>query len=140
MKVVINSCFGGFGLSDEAENLYAKKSGFELFRYHQTKYDHRDGETLFEKVVKPEDGGMFSNTLTVDVGDSCVKYPEGSYWYSGNIERTDPILIEVINELGDKADGMCANLEIVDIPDGISWEIEEYDGNEHIAETHRTWS
>jgi hypothetical protein len=28
----------------------------------------------------------------------------------------------------------------VDIPDDVNWYIEEYDGNEHVAERHRTWS
>ena len=32
------------------------------------------------------------------------------------------------------------NLEIVEIPDGIAYEIEEYDGQEWIAEKHRRWS
>jgi hypothetical protein len=27
----------------------------------------------------------------------------------------------------------------VDIPDDVKWQIEEYDGNEWIAESHRTW-
>jgi hypothetical protein len=27
----------------------------------------------------------------------------------------------------------------VDIPDDVKWEIEEYDGNEWVAEVHRTW-
>jgi len=31
-------------------------------------------------------------------------------------------------------------LKIVDIPDGVEWEIEEYDGMEWVAEKHRTWS
>ena len=30
MKVVINRCFGGFGLSDEAIELYAEKKGIKL--------------------------------------------------------------------------------------------------------------
>jgi hypothetical protein len=42
--------------------------------------------------------------------------------------------------LGAEANGRYAQLKIVTIPDGIEWEIEEYDGNEHIAEQHRTWS
>lgn len=39
-----------------------------------------------------------------------------------------------------KADGKCAELKIIEIPDDIEWEIEEYDGWEHVAEKHRVWS
>lgn len=31
-------------------------------------------------------------------------------------------------------------LAIVEIPDDVKWHVDEYDGNEHIAEDHRTWS
>lgn len=102
--VVINQCYGGFGLSDEAEDLYAKKSGFQLFRYRQTKHGHDDG-----------------------------------YWWSRKLDRDDPVLVEVVRELGDRANGPFASLSVVSIPDGVSWEIDEYDGFEHVAETHRTW-
>ena len=36
--------------------------------------------------------------------------------------------------------GCCSRLKVVEIPDGIEWQIEEYDGKEWVAETHRTWS
>ena len=54
--------------------------------------------------------------------------------------RVDKDLIEVIESLGNKADGFCANLKVVEIPDGIDWEIDEYDGLEKINEAHRSWS
>jgi hypothetical protein len=28
---------------------------------------------------------------------------------------------------------------VVTIPDDVAWTIEEYDGNEWVAEVHRTW-
>lgn len=62
---------------------------------------------------------------------------------SGNdcyeIYRDDPNLVEVVEILGSEADGTHAQLKIVDIPDGINYTIEEYDGIEHVAEVHRTW-
>ena len=54
--------------------------------------------------------------------------------------RADPLLIQVIEELGEEANGNCAEIKIVEIPDGTQWKIEEYDGQEWIAEVHRTWS
>jgi len=56
------------------------------------------------------------------------------------IERDSPILIQVIEELKDEANGHCANLKVVEIPDDVDWTIEEYDGFEWVAEVHRTWS
>jgi hypothetical protein len=56
------------------------------------------------------------------------------------VERHDPRVIQVIEEMGDKADGPFAKLRIVEIPDGTDYEVSEYDGNEHIAEKHQTWS
>ena len=53
--------------------------------------------------------------------------------------RDDPILIQVVEELGETANGRCASLKIIEIPDDVEWTIGEYDGQEWIAEKHRTW-
>ena len=111
MKVVINRCWGGFGLSHEAVMRYAELKGFENFRF--------------------EEGKFFSN-----------------YYYIGNdlffsqygIERNDPVLIQVVEELGENANGKCAELVIIEIPDDICWEVEEYDGMERVVECHRSWA
>jgi hypothetical protein len=143
MEIVVNKCFGGFGLSVEAEELYAKKSGFKLYRYIQAKYKHRDGEDKYLKVKNDSlNESKISFVFKTDHGDSFSKWPDdknNGYWYDRDIERTDPILIEVVKELGNKSSGMCAQLEVVEIPDGVSYEIDEYDGNETVHETHRIW-
>ena len=56
------------------------------------------------------------------------------------INRNDPILIEVVEELKEEANNKFSNLKIIFIPDDVEWEIEEYDGMEWIAEKHRKWS
>ena len=56
-----------------------------------------------------------------------------------DIERNDPILVQVVEEMGSNADGSVAELKIVEVPDDVEWMIEEYDGTEWVAEVHRTW-
>ena len=54
--------------------------------------------------------------------------------------RNDPLLVQVVEELGEAANGSFADLKVVEIPDGVEWTVEEYDGLEWIAEVHRTWN
>ena len=90
MKLVINKCFGGFGLSDAA-----------IKRYNE----------------------VTAQTLT-----SCY-----------DVERDDPALVQVVEELGAEANDGHSKIKVVEIPDGVEYEIVDYDGIEHIAEKHRTW-
>lgn len=55
------------------------------------------------------------------------------------ISRDDPVLIQIIEQLSHDADGRYAELKIVEIPDGVAWKILDWDGQEYVAEQHRTW-
>jgi hypothetical protein len=59
--------------------------------------------------------------------------------YHRDIARDDPALVQLVEENAELYAGRCAELTIVEIPDDVNWEIEEYDGNEHVAEVHRIW-
>jgi hypothetical protein len=61
-------------------------------------------------------------------------------FYHRDIPRDDPYLVQIVREMGSRAHGDCAELKIVEVPAGVSWHIAEYDGNEWVAEDHRTWS
>lgn len=41
--------------------------------------------------------------------------------------------------LGDEAGGWFATLRVVEVPAGVEWQIDDYDGLEWVAEKHRTW-
>jgi len=111
IKVVINSDYGGFGLSDAAIREVARRKGLEL-----TGYDK-------------------SFALGV-----CIYTDQfGDEFYDRNLDRDDPDLIAVVEEMGASANGLCAELVVVEVPDDVSWHIEEYAGMEWVAETHRTW-
>lgn len=95
MKVVINTCYGGFGLS---------KAAFARWRAAKNLSDH-----------------------------------DQSYQYDSDISRNDAELIQIVEEMGRAAHGDFASLKIVEVPDGVDWYIDEYDGREWVAERHRTW-
>ena len=90
--IVINTCYGGFGLSSRAEAEYKVAAG-----------------------------------ITEDK------------WSYYDLDRSDPYLVKIVKDLGSAANGAHANLKIVEIPGDVEWEIGEYDGNEWVAEVHRTW-
>ncbi len=56
------------------------------------------------------------------------------------MQRDDPVLIKIVEDLGAEANGDYAKLKVVEIPDDVDWFIDEYDGKEWVAEKHRTWS
>lgn len=70
-----------------------------------------------------------------------IDQDDKDFYANFEIERNDPVLLQVIDQLGVKAcDGHYAELKVVQLPDDVEWEIVEYDGKEHVAECHRTWS
>jgi hypothetical protein len=89
MKIVINSCYGGYSLSKAA----------------------------YDELGIPWDGYGFCE-----------------------LDRSDPKLVSCVEKLGSAANGSGTELKIVEIPDDVKWHIHEYDGIEHVAEDHRTWS
>lgn len=65
---------------------------------------------------------------------------EGNYVSHRDFERTDPILIQVVEELGVESNGKHAKLKVVEVPDDVKWELVESEhGSESIHEVHRVW-
>lgn len=141
MKVAINRCYGGFGLSHEAILRYFEIKGITV--YPEQSQDYWKFWTYW--TVKPEDrieskeGDAFYAMSMEDRRAYNQAHSEQTV-YERDIARNDPALIQAIEELGEAAAGAHAELVIVEVPDDANWQIEEYDGMEHIAETHRTWS
>lgn len=138
MKVVVNRCFGGFGLSDKAIEMVMKRKGLDCFRYEQTKWSFQDGMEEYTRCDVFNEN-IFTIYSTEDLGKKIDKYPSESCWYYGNLKRDDADLIAVVEELGEEANSWASNLEVVEIPDDVVWEIDEYDGIETIHEVHRSW-
>jgi len=68
------------------------------------------------------------------------KEDDKNFFNDYTIDRTDPILVQVVEELKEEANDSCSKLKVIDIPDNIEYEIDEYDGLETIHEKHRKWS
>lgn len=84
---------------------------------------------------------LFATILTEDMGQRfMVRSSEHAPYFSMyDLDRTDPDLVAVVEELGNLANSKVSQLKVVEIPDGIEYTIEEYDGVELIAEKHETW-
>jgi len=73
MKVVINDCFGGFGLTDAALNEYKDRKGITDPNFYY--YDiPRDCPVLVEMVERGDVEGTFSELKVVEI-------PDGVNWY-----------------------------------------------------------
>jgi hypothetical protein len=122
MKVAINRCFGGFSLSAEAFERLLERLGIEFVKVQDVQYRSLGITHYYRKGMVDQDDGYLS-----------------PYDFTNN--RASEDLIAVIEELGvEKASGKYAEIRIVEIPDDVKWHIDEYDGVEHVAEDHRTWS
>ena len=102
-KIVYNACYGGFGLSNKAIQRYSDLAGLGL--------------------IYKEDS---------DRGWGHWELPDGEYWDDSDLSRTDPILVQVVEELGKEADGPSAVLAIDELPSGTLYHIHEYDGLETV--------
>lgn len=113
VKIVINSDYGGFSLSEEAILEYGKRKGLNLVKDEHTSWN-----------------------ISIFYKDTPAKE---NYFEDREIPRNDPDLVSVVEDLGESAYGFAANLKIVEIPEDVDWYVEENDGREWVAEKHRTW-
>jgi hypothetical protein len=120
MKVAINRCFGGFGITDAAFEKLLNRKGI-----------------AFDKVEKENSAFLGASYYKAGYAGDDEHYLSHYDFYE---DRSDPDLIAVIEEMGDESNGWAAEIGIVEIPDDVKWHIHEYDGIEHVAEDHRTWS
>ena len=114
--IVINRQHGGFGLSWDAQIAYLERAGIA---YTLIDRESRDDTIRFGQEIKLANGDNWNDRY--------------------DIARDDPILVDIVREMGDNANGGFSNLRVVKIPGDVEWAIDEYDGLEWVAEKHRTW-
>jgi hypothetical protein len=116
-KVVINACYGGFSLSKTAV-LRARELGAEW---------------------ATAQGGCALAGEQYSDGSTCSSFMDSSH---PDCERHDPVLVQVVEELGEAANGAYARLKVrkvsgryriteydgyegIETPDDIAWEVTE---------------
>ena len=141
-KVVINAQHGGFSLSHEGVLRYAEIKGLTLY----PEEDDLVGSWTFwsywlvPEAHRPEEPGDNWHRWTQEQRIASNKAHDEAQLSPRDIARDDPALVQLIEEMGDNANGRVASLRVVEIPDDADWQIDEYDGLEWVAEKHRTWS
>lgn len=108
-KVVLNRCFGGFGISKQAAEIFLKQlEGIQIS--HGLNID----DSIILNELKKEIQGFFCG-------------------FQFNNFRSHPLLIKLIEEKGSKfVSGDCAKLKIIAMEDSQKYRINEYDGLETI--------
>jgi len=100
-KVVINTCFGGFELSEEAVKWLLENA---------------EDQSIRDYIIR-------------DLADNSENYECVSMDLGYELSRHDKDLVRCVEALGEKASGMCSKLKIVEI-DCPMYEITDYDGKE----------
>lgn len=141
-KIAINRCHGGFRLSDAAIHAIAEKKGITLFP-EKSDLGFMTWWTVPEKE-RPAPQDDWYQWTTEQRKQSNAEH-EAAQFEPDELPRNDSELVSVIEEMGEKSNGghsglIVASLAVVEIPDDVEWQIEEYDGLEWVAEKHRTWS
>lgn len=127
-KVVYNACYGGFGLSKEAVQRY-----WEIKDQQVWIEDEQWGFNVY--LVPPKERLKPKSTeeifaLSQDDRIAYNKAYSAQTWYDRDVVRHDPVLVQVIEELGDKASAQFAKLRIHEISG--PYRIDEYDGFESV--------
>ena len=134
-KIVYSPRYGGFGLSDEAMELYLAKAGIEYIAVNNNKYGLNTTSFLRKDITDTKRYKALKKAL--DAGDYAGSIDDNMFMSSAfivayEIKRHDKHLIEVIEELGEAADTDYSSLKIQEIQ-GDQYRIDEYDGFESVS-------
>ena len=135
-KVVYNACFGGFGLSEEGVRRYAALKGLTLYPEHDKQFSALGLVTWWTCPPESRNGKMLStyewHTATMEQRQASNQFYTNNVLAPRDIARNDPLLVQVVEELGDAANGQHAKLRIEEVPEGGKYRITEYDGFEGV--------
>jgi hypothetical protein len=133
-KIVYNACYGGFGLSHEAIMRYAEIKGIKMYFTHSGVLDLQH----YYLCTPEEYERLCAEDEANPIGTNRYARSNELYFSPRSVERTDPALVQVVEELGAKANGEFSKLRIAEVPAGTLYRIDEYDGYESV-ETKDTY-
>jgi hypothetical protein len=91
-------------------------------------------------VINSSHGGFTLSDKALSEYRTLADIPMTEPLREDDIQRDDIFLVQVVERLKDEANGRWSKLKIVEIPAHVEWIIQEYDGDEWVAEKHRVWS
>lgn len=150
MKIVVNRCYGGFSLSIEATRALYRAGCTEIATPIEeyfgagTKFDTNGSATrqMTEALVKWDNylRAGSKDMGRVELSILCTLSDDKKFALDTRPNnRADPRLVKIVEEMGEKANGGFAKLKVIEIPDDVDWEIDDYDGMETVEEKHRSW-
>ena len=142
IKVAINGEIGSFHLSIWGSLEYLRRKGIVGYAYVEELIDDAFICKRWDPAIYDFESFLIS---TKDQGDT-VSVDEFDYEFyfdpfNRDIDfRTDPVLIELVEQFPDKVACKPNSIKVAGIPDGTKFEIcESEEGYEWAAEKHRTW-
>ena len=135
-KAVINKSIGGFKLSSLAVKWLLEHRS--LFVYDAGSLEEWNKEwSDISRFDSDLGDGVMGNTRD----DGLITKDGRVYSYDGySKSRFDPLLVQVVEEMGDKAAVEHCRLKVVEIPDDVEVELEDCDsGEEWFREVSRVY-
>lgn len=141
MELLINRCWGGFGVSPRTLWHTAQLKEITIFPYLDELHFGPNGE-ISRTFTKISDINSIKRSLTTDV--TFLQKNPGKDILNGDVQQFDPWDFYPNDHRSDKeliaavkADGELANTpynkpRVVIIPDGFDYKIDDYDGMESV--------
>lgn len=146
-KIAINICFGSFDLSPKSL-LWLYNNGcndivlpvnLKIFLRTTSKIQAEDDIKKEIEKWKECKNNNFENI------NDCMVFTEDYQHYLSPIHfvkyenREDPLLIRCIESLKEEVDTPMSQVRIIEIPEGVDYQIANNDGYEYIREKSREW-
>lgn len=149
-KIVLNSGIGGYGLSFAAIRRLAELQGKKCYFFENIdseKYsliENPAGDPLYYSIFDTADLSFIPTAEEWSHAQDEERKRWDNLFNAHCIEdcwndRTNPLLVQVVEELGEEANSLYSSLKVIEIPDDIEYDIRENHGHESVHEKSRRW-